>query len=594
MAGQIPPAFIDDLLARTDIVALVDERVPLKKKGKDYLACCPFHDEKTPSFSVSPNKQFYYCFGCGASGSALGFLIEYDRLDFLSAVDELAARVGMQVPRDENDAGKRDNLAPIYEQLQRAQEFYTRTLRDHARAAVAINYLKKRGLSGEVAAQFGIGYAPAGWDNLVTALGTDDDARRSLLKAGLVISKEGGEGVYDRFRDRITFPIHDHRGRVIAFGGRVLGNDEPKYLNSPETPVFHKGRELYGLYLARKSNRDLKRILVVEGYMDVVALAQFGVTDVVATLGTATTTDHLDRLFQVVPEVIFCFDGDSAGQRAGERAMETCLPAISNSRSVGFLFLPTEHDPDSMIRAQGPDAFHDPERITPLSAFLFDTVAAQVDMASIDGRARLVDLSRPLLQKLPASAFRTLMLRRLAELARLEYEDVARHIDGRAESSMPGPGSRPAGRTSRRGGSRQRQAPSLVRLAISLIMHDPKLALSVQTPGDLKAVEQPGAPLLVELLELIKANPDITGGGIVEHWRDSANGAHLAKLLATELPISADGMQREFLSAIERLLRQRFDARKDVLSKARPSELSEAEKEELRNVLRERDAQTKG
>jgi len=578
MASQIPPAFIDDLLARSDIVTLIDERIPLKKKGKDYLAVCPFHDEKTPSFSVSPSKQFYYCFGCGASGSALGFLIEYDRLDFLTAVDELAARVGMQVPRDEHTDGKRDNLSPIYDQLQRAQEFYSKALRDHSAATKAVDYLKKRGLSGKVAAQFGIGYAPPGWDNLVKMFGKDKMSRQTLLKAGLVLEKDGGQGAYDRFRDRITFPIHDHRGRVIAFGGRVLGDEEPKYLNSPETPVFHKSRELYGLHLARKSTRELKRLLVVEGYMDVVGLAQFGVTDVVATLGTATTSEHLERLFRVVAEVVFCFDGDVAGQRAAKRAMNTCLPLLSDGRSVGFLFLPADHDPDSMVRAEGPGAFRNPEKITPLSTFLFESLSREVSMDSIDGRARLVDLSRPLLRKLPPSAFRTLMLKRLAELARLEYLEVAAHIDGTTEITTP---------TSPAPVRERRQSPSLVRQAISILLHHPKLALSVPDPAELKSIEQPGASLLVEMLELILATPDIAGGAIVEHWRGTEHSTHLSKLLATELPIPEEGLTSEFLGTVERLRQQRLHARKDVLSKALPSELSEAEKTELRTALQE-------
>ncbi len=576
MAGQIPSSFIDDLLARVDIADVIGERVALKKKSKDFLGLCPFHNEKTPSFTVSPSKQFFYCFGCGASGSALGFLMDYERLDFVAAVEELANRVGMQVPQSEFSRNQKQNFAPLYAQLERAQSYFARQLREHPAASKAVDYLKLRGVSGEVAASFGIGFAPPGWDNITKALGQDDANRRSLEQVGVLIAKD--TGFYDRFRDRITFPIHDQRGRVVGFGGRVLGDDEPKYLNSPETPVFQKGKELYGLHRARKSQRELTRLLVVEGYMDVVALAQFDVDNAVATLGTATTQEHLDRLFKTVPEIVFCFDGDTAGRRAAERALDTSLPLLTDAHSVNFLFMPAGHDPDSLVRSVGAEFFTDRANFTPLSQFLLDNLCEQVNMGSLDGRARLVDLARPVLRQVPNGAFKVLLTNRLAELARLAVHDLNGLLQ--VEARKP-----EIARTQRKS-SRGRQSPSLVRLAVTALLHQPALALGVSAPGLLRDVDQPGIPLLVELIELINANPQINGAAIIEHWRGTEHAGHLSKLLAAQLSVHEEGLHDEFTGAITRLLDSRSKARLDELSRARPSELSEAEKAELRTGLR--------
>ena len=372
MAGLIPQTFIDDLLSRADIVDVVDKRVTLKKSGKNYTACCPFHKEKTPSFSVQPERQFYYCFGCGAGGNAIGFIMDFDQVDFPQAVESLARDNGMEVPREENAAAARrqSENSKLFDALDKAGNFYSQQLRRHGQRKSAVDYLKSRGLSGEIARDFGIGYAPPGWDNLLTAVAADKDEQALLFKAGMLIEKEarkpegedsGGEHntvrYYDRFRDRIIFPIRDSRGRTIAFGGRVLGDDKPKYLNSPETPVFHKGSELYGLFEAKKANNKLKRILMVEGYMDVIALAQMGIRNSVATLGTATSNRHLTRLFRIVPEVVFCFDGDDAGRSAAWRALETSLPEMQDGRQLKFLFLPEGEDPDSLVRKIGETEF---------------------------------------------------------------------------------------------------------------------------------------------------------------------------------------------------------------------------------------------
>ncbi|MBN8281426.1 MAG: DNA primase, partial [Gammaproteobacteria bacterium] len=372
MSGRIPQDFIDDLVQRADIVEVVGSRVPLTKAGREYKARCPFHSEKTPSFWVSPQKGFYHCFGCGAHGTALGFLMEYERLDFPTAVEELARSLGVEVPRAEGGPD-RVSLEPLYAMLDKAAGLFRQALRDHP---APVEYLKQRGLDGETAREFGIGYAPPAWDTLLAALGGSEDERQQLLAAGLVIARDTG-GFYDRFRDRVMFPIRDSRGRTIAFGGRILASGEPKYLNSPETPVFHKGRELYGLYEARRAERTLTRLLVVEGYMDAVMLAAHGIRNVVATLGTATTSEHLRRLFGVVPEVIFCFDGDRAGRDAAWRALQVSLPSLHDGRQVRFLLLPDGEDPDSLVRREGAAAFSARvESSLPLSGFLLDTLAA--------------------------------------------------------------------------------------------------------------------------------------------------------------------------------------------------------------------------
>ncbi|MBV5272313.1 MAG: DNA primase, partial [Lamprocystis purpurea] len=407
MAGRIPSQFIDDLLARTDIVELIGGRMQLRKAGKDFQARCPFHDEKTPSFTVSQEKQFYHCFGCGAHGSAIGFLMEYDRLSFREAIDELAHKAGIEVPSEAAAAPAGPDYAPLYAILDQAAQIFRLQLREHPDASRAIEYLKGRGLSGEIAGRYGLGYAPPGWDLLLTRLGESPAQRERLLQAGLITEQDGKR--YDRFRDRVIFPIRDRRGRVIGFGGRVLGDGKPKYLNSPETPVFHKGRELYGLYEVQQARRKLERLLVVEGYMDVIALAQFGIDYAVATLGTATTIDHLQVLLRSAPELVFCFDGDRAGRDAAWKALETALhhDLVTGSQSLCFLFLPDGEDPDTLIRAEGLAAFE--QRLVgaqPLDEYLFEHLSAQLDTVSRDGRARLVGLAKPLIKKVTAGIYK--------------------------------------------------------------------------------------------------------------------------------------------------------------------------------------------
>ncbi|MEE9141236.1 MAG: DNA primase, partial [Gammaproteobacteria bacterium] len=411
MSGRIPKHFIDDLITRTDIVEVINARVPLKKAGREYKACCPFHEEKTPSFTVSPDKQFYHCFGCGAHGTAIGFLMDFEHLDFVESVESLAGSLGIEVPREASPTPQKRE-PDLYETTERAANFYREQLKGNDDA---ISYLKNRGLTGKIAAEFSIGFALESWDALSEKLGKTPEDSKRLLATGLASRRSDGS-LYDRFRNRIIFPIRDARGRVIGFGGRVIGDDEPKYLNSPETPLFHKGRELYGLFEARKNLRDIERLIVVEGYMDVVGLANKGIRNVVATLGTATTTEHIRRLFRVTEEIVFCFDGDRAGRAAAWRALETALPEMREGRDVRFLFVPEGQDPDSLVREQGAAAFE--ARLPgamPLSDFLLNHLEEEIDLSSLEGRARLAERAKPLLRKIPTGVYQQLLTERLAK-----------------------------------------------------------------------------------------------------------------------------------------------------------------------------------
>lgn len=577
MAGRIPQQFIDELLTRVDVVEVIDARVPLRKAGREYTACCPFHDEKTPSFTVSPDKQFYYCFGCGAHGTALGFLIDYEHLDFIEAVQELAARVGMEVPRSSQEAGATASAgAPLYDVMEQAAAWYRRQLREHPEAGQAVEYLKGRGLTGATAADYGVGYAPAGWDNLKGATGAEEAA---LVQVGLLIKKDEG-GTYDRFRNRIMFPIHDARGRVIGFGGRVIdAADTPKYLNSPESALFHKGRELYGLYQARKAVRQLERLLVVEGYMDVVMLAQHGIHNVVATLGTATTHEHMERLFRVVPEVVFCFDGDRAGREAAWRALNNSLPLMRDGRQIGFLFLPEGEDPDSLVQKEGQAAFlARAARPTPLSEFFYEGLMAEADISTMDGRARLVELARPLLAKLAPGAFQHMMVVRLAELVRIDAQQLARMLaTGKPRETAPD------GRQARyKRVSAPPTAMSQARLVIALLLSRPSLAAQAGDPQRFAGLEVAGAALLQEMLELLHQHPHLSTAALLERWRDTEQGRQLMRLAQWRHPVPEEGVEAEFRIALERLYTQGLEQRKErLIDKAHQGQLSAEEKREM-------------
>ncbi len=557
MANRIPDAFIDDLLARTDIVELIAARVPLKRQGREYSARCPFHDERSPSFTVSPAKQFYHCFGCGAHGSAIKFLMEYDRLEFLDAVEELAKRAGVEVPRETRQQHRSGEFAELYDACAAASAFFQRQL---AGAPKALDYLARRGVDATQRERFAIGYAPDAWDALKSALGTD--ARRlDLLERSGMLSKSDSGRVYDKFRDRIVFPIHDRRGRVIAFGGRVLQKDDgPKYLNSPETPLFHKGRELYGLWQVRQAHSRIPQIVVVEGYMDVIALFQFGVTTAVATLGTATTPDHAELLFRNAADVFFCFDGDRAGRGAAWKALESVLPRMRDGRQAHFLFLPDGEDPDSIVRKEGSSGFEQRlQAATPLSEFLFAELAQDVNLGGLEGKARLAERARPLLAAIPDGAFADLMQQRLRELTGVGAAAAV------AEPGLPRSGRPAATSTVRR---------SVVRSVIALLLHKPELALALQPPWTFGELRQPGIALLLELLEVCRARPGLNSAALLLHFEGRDEAAALEKQL--DLHVEKQTRQQR-LTDLRALQSERG--------------LSDGEREELRTLLAERGRQ---
>ncbi len=541
MGGLIPESFIQELLGRLDIVEVIERHLPLKRAGREYQACCPFHDEKTPSFTVSPQKQFYHCFGCGAHGSVIGFAMNYEGLEFVDAVEDLARHAGLTVPRE---AIRKAQPSPgLYEVMEAAACFYQDQLKT---SQEAIDYLKQRGLSGEIAKEFEVGFAPDGWDNLIKQLGKrfggdgnrpgGGEKKLSLLqRAGLL--SEGKSGSYDKFRHRIMFPIHDRRGRVIGFGGRALDDDGPKYLNSPETELFHKGRELYGLYLARKSQAKLDRIIVVEGYMDVVALAQFGFHNCVATLGTATTGDQAELLFRAASEVIYCFDGDEAGRKAAWRALEATLPRLREGRQAKFLFPPEGEDPDTMVRSKGAGAFAALlDTAQPLSEFFFDHFTAAVDMASIDGRAKLVEMARPQLEVIPGGVFHDMMFSRLEALAQHRLLASRNRAAG-------GSGNVPIGR-------RPTQQRTPMRLALAHLVQNPSLATLAGGMNRFSGCDLPGIEIYRQLVDFCAKHPNMTTAQLLEFWHEHPSRAHLITLASWQFPGEEKLLAQEFCDAV--------------------------------------------
>jgi len=577
MSGRIPRNFIDELLARTDIVDLIDGFVPLRKAGKDFQARCPFHDEKTPSFTVSRDKQFFHCFGCHASGTAITFLMEFSNLGFVEAVEELASRAGVPVPREGGDAGPRTDFTELYELLELVVQFYRRQLREHPQSARAVEYLKGRGVSGEIAARFELGYAPPGWDGLLAELGKSEQARERLERAGMVLKREGG-GHYDRFRDRVMFPIRDQRGRTIGFGGRVLDDATPKYLNSPETPVFHKGRELYGLQQAKAGGADY--LFVVEGYMDVIALHQFGVQRAVATLGTAATRDHLERLFRATETVVFCFDGDEAGRRAAWRALETSLPLLREGRLVYFQFMPDGDDPDSFVRRAGRERFEDRASWVPLSDYLLGTLKQEVDMESREGRARFADRALPYIGRLADGALRRLLLEDVAKLAGTRTANLDPLL-----AVQPDPAAALRRRAVPAAG-RGRGSLTPVSRAVSLLLNRPGLAELAGNASDLRDSPVQGADFLLELLEFIRSSPGTSCAVILEHWRDSRFESRLRELAAAPEGLESEQFdpEGEFLGALEQVRAAHRKQELQTLQGRRASDLSEEERGRLRAI----------
>ncbi len=601
MAGRIPRAFIDDLIARADLVELIGARVPLKRAGREYKANCPFHNEKTPSFWVNPVKQFYHCFGCGAHGTALDFLMNFDRLPFVEAVEDLAQRLGIEVPREAGAPSAPTVSEDLYSLMTKVANFYAEQLMANERAQA---YVARRGLDAGTVDAFGIGYAPDAWSEVLKRFGASEASRQKLLEAGLVIARDKGDGHYDRFRDRLMFPIRDARGRTIAFGGRVLDQGEPKYLNSPETPLFHKGRELYGLYEVRQNRAPLTRLMVVEGYMDVVRLHQSGIGYAVATLGTSTTPEHLKRVFRLVREVVFCFDGDRAGRAAAWRALQNVLPEAQAGREMRFLFLPEGEDPDSLVGREGKDAFEARlGQALPLSEYLVAHLAESIDLTHADGKARFVAEARPLLARVPAGPYRELLLDRLAAAIGVSAErflTIVGPVGGAVAGvgSAPAPGAapsrsaRPAARPATRPGSRTAQGAGrggLVRQAVKNLLDFPSIATTVSQVdrAGLDDVAEPGADLLRELLDGLAASPATSAAQVLERWREHPLAGRLAQLAAEPSMLGDESAAAgELVTALRELARAGATAQLDALIAAeRERTLTSAERTRLVQLL---------
>lgn len=570
----IPNEFIDELLAQIDIVDIIGSRLPLKRKGKEYSACCPFHDERTASFFVSPAKQFYHCFGCNAHGTAISFLINYDRLEFRDAIEILAQRAGLSIPADENGIPRRNQSEhdALYSTLASASQFFKETLLKNQQA---LDYLSQRGIDQRTRDLFGLGYAPNHYHALSQELGKTSQQQKLLERSGLLSQNDRGQA-YDKFRNRLIFPIADRRGRTIAFGGRLISADNgPKYLNSPETPIFHKGKELYGLWHVRQANQRLQRLVVVEGYMDVLALFQYGLPYGVATLGTATTSDHVELAFRNADSIYFCFDGDAPGRKAAWRALEATLPRLKEERQAHFLFLPEHEDPDSILRQEGKERFEDRlQQASPLSHFFFETLSSDVALQTLDGKARLFERARPLLARIPDSAFSDLMLQHLKGLTGLQLKPA--HKD-QAHSSRPTPSK-----------NQRTLAPkSIVQSILTLLIQNPSLCLSVTLLPALTQLRQPGIPILFEIFDLVRQRPSIQTGALLEHFQSRSEYPHLC-VLATETILGSSTQWQQILqNAITKLERQFLQQRiQDLIVKQKREPLDLADKYELRELLR--------
>ncbi|SEF69729.1 DNA primase [Vibrio hangzhouensis] len=579
MAGIIPRSFIDDLLARLDIVDVIDARVKLKKQGKNYGACCPFHNEKTPSFSVSQEKQFYHCFGCGVHGNAIDFLMEYERLEFVEAIEELASSLGLDVPREQRSGSSghfskgptanSEQKRSLYDLMGTIGQYYRDQLKVSSNKA-AIEYLKGRGLSGEIVQKFGIGYVPDEWDSVRKNFGQQKATQDMLVSGGMLIENDKGNR-YDRFRGRIMFPIRDRRGRVIGFGGRVLGNDTPKYLNSPETPIFHKGKELYGLYEVLQAYREPPQVLVVEGYMDVVALAQYGVDYSVASLGTSTTGDHLQVLFRQTSTVVCCYDGDRAGRDAAWRAMENALPYLNDGRQLKFMFLPDGEDPDSFIRQNGKEAFEvQVHNAMPLSEFMFSSLMQQVDTRTKEGMAKLSTLAVPLIEKVPGGTLR-LYLRELLgrKLGLVDERQLQQLIDRQGQQETRVLPHKEIKRTP-------------MREVIALLLQNPSYAEMVPDLSSVRDLSLPGLNLFVEVVDKCQAHPHMTTGQLLEQWRGSNNETLLSRLASWVIPLDEDNQEDVFIDSLDKILSQCIEKQiENLQAKERSVGLSVEEKREL-------------
>jgi len=585
MAGRIPQSFIDEVLRRTDIVDLIGASVRLKKTGKNYSACCPFHNEKSPSFTVNRDKQFYHCFGCGASGNALSFVMQHEHREFMDGLEYLAHKAGMSLPENSQQQ-EQVSRQPLYDILELAAQFFEQQLQSATQRDKALTYLQKRGLDAATCKQWRIGYAPAGWDNLFKALADTPEKQALLLEVGLIAHQEQRNSYYDALRDRIIFPIRDSRGRVIAFGGRVLDDSKPKYLNSPESAIFRKGEELYGFYESKQAKQSLTKIMVVEGYVDVIAVHQAGLPFAVATLGTATSTIHIERIFKSVSEVVFCFDGDNAGRKAAWRALESALPALKEGVSANFLFLPNDHDPDSLIKAEGATAFS--QQLTqamPLADFLFNQLSTDLRLESLEGKSRLASLAKPLIEKVPVGVYRQLLWQRLSQLTGLDEQALKVAMPLLEAVPVAAPTSTPS--TYKTATSSQarpelmlvsKQQPlkslagrsSLSDKAIQLLLQNSSAALNI----DLNQLPvQAETQLLAEIIKFCQTQPDCSSIGILGAWQGTDEGRHLQALAEDAAFLSTLDAAHELHDIIKQLhiqsLKQALDQSPDLVTTMR-------------------------
>lgn len=569
MAGLIPKSFIHDLLDRADIVEVVDSRVPLKKAGKNHQACCPFHNEKSPSFTVSQDKQFYHCFGCGAHGNAIDFLMEYDGLEFPDAVEELAGLMGLEVPREQTGDAKQhqqrqQQITDDAELMQQCTRYYQHQLKHNQDSQKAIDYLKQRGLSGEIVKRFQIGYAGSAWDGVLKTFGQSGQQRQQLLDLKLVNRNDNGRH-YDFFRDRIMFPIHDRRGRVVGFGGRVIDSDGPKYLNSPETRLFHKGHELYGFWQLQQQRSKPEQVIIVEGYMDVVGLAQGGIDYAVASLGTATTTEQLQRLFRATHKVVCCYDGDRAGRDAAWRALENALPLLKDGIDMRFLFLPEGDDPDSMVREQGAEAFLAKlDGAVSFIDYFFEHLAADIDLATDAGRSQLLSLAKPKIEQVASDFYRESMMEKLATAIRREKSQLDRYVN-KPKQNQKAP---------------QNVKMTPLRKAIALLLQYPYLGQSVPVRQELAQLQLPGIDLF-QALHQQTATRQLTTAQLLEQWRDSEFHSALEKLAVWDHQMDEQHIAAEFNDIFIFLIDQYVEQRaNDLLRKEQNQQLSKAEKQE--------------
>jgi DNA primase len=573
---MIPKEFIDTLLSRTDIVDLIDSYVSLKKKGKSFMACCPFHNEKTPSFTVSTEKQFYHCFGCGEHGNAITFIMEFERTDFVGAIEILSAKLGLEIPKDFTPYKSEDHKL-LLDCLNVADSYYKGQLKISEKAK---DYLKKRGLDGKTAKHFSLGYAPLGFNNIINKL-KKDFGLETLEGAGLVSKNDNGK-YYDKFRDRIMFPIRDRRGRTVGFGGRVMDDSLPKYMNSPETVLFDKSKILYGLYESYQANKKLNKILVVEGYMDAVALSQHGISNVVATLGTATTTEHVRQLFNASPEIIFCYDGDNAGRKAAWRALENLLGEFKDGKNVRFMFLPEGQDPDSIIQSHGKKGLKEYiKQSLSLGDFIFKEMEVGLNLENSEDKASLVEKIKPVLAKLQNTVFKNLLTQQLSKKINLPIEQL--NIEAITFKSEKVKNIKSA-----------IKPPSAIRLAIRLLLHEPDLYKYSLPMNELLVLKQPGIGVLVKMIELMEEDPSLTAGRLIEMFRDDENYPHLEKLLK-QYPPQPDKSKEEFKAIMLKLKENIIEKNvEELVAKEKTKDgLNEDEKEKLKELIREKNRQAK-